>query len=154
MWAETGTRNIVGEAASLVFSLFCVSFVYAIMCMFESCSMSPMVLWSMLVALAMSVNVTMPTSLLFSVIGNFLTLSLNINLVASKTSMLGVPVMTFRVMTSVTRVCLGFLHCSRTLSSRSRSVMIPWICSLLNTMRQPILCLFRSCTASWTVAFS
>ncbi len=127
---------------------------YAIMCMFESCSMSSMVFWSMLVALAMSVNVTMPTSLLFCVIGSFLTLSLNISRVASKTSILGVPVMTLRVMISVTLVCLGFLHCSKTLSSKSRSVMIPWIWSLLSMMRQPILCLFRSCTASWTVAFS
>jgi hypothetical protein len=56
-----------------------------------------------------------------------LTLSLNMSLVASRASMSGVPVMTFRVMISVTRVCLGFLHCSRTLSSRSRSVMIPCI---------------------------
>lgn len=106
---------------------FSVLLCYAIMCMFESCSMSSMVFWSMLVALAISVNVTMPTSRLFSVIGSFLTLSLNISRVASKTSILGVPVITFRVMTSVTRVCLGFLHCSRTLSRRSLSVNIPWI---------------------------
>ncbi len=116
--------------------------------------MSCMVLSSMLVALAMSVNVTMPTILLPSVIGSFLTLSLNMSRVASKTSMSGVPVMTLRVMISVTLVCLGFLHCSRTLWRRSLSVKIPMILSLLSMMRQPILCLFRSCTASWTVACS
>ena len=116
--------------------------------------MSCMVLSSMLVALAMSVNVTMPTSLLPSVIGSFFTLSLNMSLVASKASMSGVPVMTFLVMISVTLVCLGFLHCSRTRSSRSRSVTMPMILSLLSMMREPILCLFKSCTASWTVACS
>jgi len=123
------------------------------MCMFESCSISSMVFWSMLVARAMSVNVTMPTSLLPSVIGSFLTLSLNMSLVASIMSVFGEAVMTFLVIISETLVCLGFLHCSRTLSSRSLSVMMPAIWPLLlSMMRQPILCLFNSWTASWTVA--
>ena len=121
--------------------------------MFESCWISSMVFWSMLVERAMSVNVIMPTSLLPSVIGSFFTLSLNISLVASRVSMFGVPVMTFLVMISETRVSLGFLHFSRTRSSRSLSVMIPAISLSWTMTRHPILCLLSSCTASWTDAF-
>jgi len=70
--------------------------------MFESCSINSMVFSSMLVARAMSVRVTIPTNRFPSVIGSFFTLSLNINRVASRVSMSGVPVITCLVITSDT----------------------------------------------------
>jgi hypothetical protein len=72
------------------------------MCRLESFSTSSIVSSSTLVARAMSVRVTMPTSLFPSTIGSYFVLFLNIRLVASGISMSDVPVMMWLLIASKT----------------------------------------------------